>query len=64
MHEPSEDYAEAGPPIAGALDVTIEDPALCARYIATVIEGVTVGPSPEWMQERLRAAVVRRAWGR
>ncbi|MGE3858221.1 MAG: phenylalanine--tRNA ligase subunit beta, partial [Dehalococcoidia bacterium] len=59
IHEPSEDYAEAGAPLAGALDVSIEDPALCARYIATVIEGVTVGPSPEWMQERLRAAGMR-----
>ena len=59
VHEPSEEYVEAGPPIAGAVEVAIEDPALCARYIATIIEGVTVGPSPEWMQERLRAAGMR-----
>ena len=59
LREPSEEYAESGPPIAGAVNVTIEDPALCARYIATIIEGVTVGPSPEWMQDRLRAAGMR-----
>ena len=59
VHEPDESYVEAGAPIAGALDVAIEDPALCARYIATIIESVTVGPSPEWMQERLRAAGMR-----
>ncbi|MEI7926475.1 MAG: phenylalanine--tRNA ligase subunit beta, partial [Chloroflexota bacterium] len=56
IHEPDETYEDSGPPIAGAFDVAIEDPALCARYIATIIEGVTVAPSPEWLQERLRAA--------
>ena len=55
-HEPDETYVEAGPPIGDAVTVRIDDPTLCARYIATIIEGVTVGPSPEWMQERLRAA--------
>ena len=39
-----------------AVSVRIDDAELCARYIATVIDGVTVGPSPAWMQERLRAA--------
>ena len=59
IHEPDTTYVEGGAPIAGSLDVTIEDPALCARYIATIVEGVTVGPSPEWMQDRLRAAGLR-----
>ncbi|MSQ30589.1 MAG: phenylalanine--tRNA ligase subunit beta [Dehalococcoidia bacterium] len=59
LREPDETYVEAGPAIAGALDVRIENPTLCARYIATLIEGVRVGPSPEWMQERLRAAGMR-----
>ncbi|MFA7249773.1 MAG: phenylalanine--tRNA ligase subunit beta [Dehalococcoidia bacterium] len=59
VHEPDETYVEAGAPLADTLDVTIEDPALCARYIATIVEGVTVGPSPDWMQERLRAAGMR-----
>ena len=59
VHEPDESYAEAGAPIAGALDVHIDDPALCSRYIATIIEGVRVAPSPEWMQERLRSAGMR-----
>lgn len=29
------------------------DPALCKRYIAGYIRGVTVGPSPEWLVRRL-----------
>ncbi len=35
--------------------VTIEDPDLCPRYAARLIEDVTVGPSPDWLQERLRS---------
>ena len=39
--------------------VTIEAPDLCARYVAVVIEGIDVKPSPAWMQRRLMAAGVR-----
>src|SRR5438445_6029 len=39
--------------------VTIDDPDLSSRYIGGVIKGVRVGPSPEWMQRRLRACGVR-----
>jgi len=39
--------------------VTIEDPDLCPRYTLAVIENVTVGPSPDWMQRRLNAAGMR-----
>ncbi|MCB9492457.1 MAG: phenylalanine--tRNA ligase subunit beta, partial [Dehalococcoidia bacterium] len=53
---PSTDYPTSDAPASEAISVRIDDPDLCARYVATVIEGVTVGPSPAWMQERLRAA--------
>lgn len=36
--------------------VTIEDPDLCSRYLGAVLRGVQVGPSPGWLQNRLRAA--------
>lgn len=39
--------------------VVIEDPDLCARYTLAIIEGVTVGPSPDWMQRRLNLAGMR-----
>lgn len=39
--------------------VEIADPALCPRYVARVIRGVQVGPSPEWMQRRLLNCGVR-----
>ncbi|HET7338325.1 MAG TPA: phenylalanine--tRNA ligase subunit beta, partial [Candidatus Dormibacteraeota bacterium] len=50
---------KADPPGREVVRVAIDDPELCSRYIGAVITGVTVGPSPEWMQRRLRAAGVR-----
>lgn len=49
------------PPGAGPLPakVLIEDAQRCPRFTARVIEGVTIGPSPLWVQERLRACGVR-----
>ncbi len=40
------------------IDVVIENPDLCPRYAGAVAD-VTVGPSPAWMQVRLKAAGVR-----
>jgi phenylalanyl-tRNA synthetase beta chain len=40
------------------IDVVIENPDLCPRYAGAVAD-VTVGPSPAWMQARLKAAGVR-----
>lgn len=39
--------------------VQIADAAACPRYVGVVIRGVTVGPSPAWLLERLRAVGVR-----
>ncbi|MHB8516489.1 MAG: phenylalanine--tRNA ligase subunit beta [Dehalococcoidia bacterium] len=55
VREPSFAYDAAGPPIQGRAKVAIEAPDLCRRYLATVVEGVKLGPSPDWMQERLIA---------
>src|ERR1700704_2559460 len=49
----------ANPPGHELVRVAIEDPDLCSRYIGGVITGVKVGPSPDWLQRRLRAAGVR-----
>ena len=54
--EPGLTYPEGGPAAAELASVTIEDPDLCPRYTASVVLGVTIGPSPEWLQERLRSA--------
>jgi phenylalanyl-tRNA synthetase beta chain len=44
---------------SGGLTVRIEDPDLCPRYLGLVLRGVRVGPSPSWLQARLRAAGAR-----
>jgi phenylalanyl-tRNA synthetase beta chain len=35
--------------------VTIEAPDHCPRYAARLLKGVTIGPSPKWLAERLLA---------
>ena len=35
--------------------VTIEDAVACPRYAGLLLENVHVGPSPEWLQRRLRS---------
>jgi len=44
---------------AAGLRISLEDAAGCPRYIATIIRGVNVGPSPEWLASRLRAVGLR-----
>jgi len=59
VREPPTDYQEAGRPIKERFSVEIADRDLCPRYCAALIEGLQIGPSPPWMQERLLAAGVR-----
>ena len=40
-------------PPAGAFEVRMEAPDLCRRYTATRVLGVSVAPSPSWLQARL-----------
>ncbi len=42
-------------PTTAEVAVTIEEPALCRRYIAGYVKGVKVGPSPKWLKEKLEA---------
>ncbi len=46
---------EAGP---AGIDITIDDPDLCGCYVGAVA-GVTVGPSPAWLQTRLKGSGIR-----
>jgi len=40
---------------SGAISVTVEAPEACIRYSGLTIRGIKVGPSPVWLQTRLRA---------
>ena len=44
-----------GTAAASVARVTNHDHARCPRYTARIIKGVKVGPSPEWLRERLLA---------
>jgi phenylalanyl-tRNA synthetase beta chain len=37
------------------IEVAVENIEACPRYAGLTISGVTVGPSPDWLQNRLRA---------
>ncbi len=39
--------------------VTVKDHDLCSRYCARVVENIKIGPSPKWMQDRLKAMGIR-----
>ncbi len=47
------------PPGTDLVEVTIEAPDLCRRYIGAPITGVRVGPSPQWLRRRLFVTGVR-----
>jgi phenylalanyl-tRNA synthetase beta chain len=48
-------------PQAPMLDVpiAIENPELCGRYCAAVLEGIRIAPSPYWLVRRLEAGGIR-----
>jgi phenylalanyl-tRNA synthetase beta chain len=56
---PPDVLADADPTAASKTSVEIVDPRQCPRYIAHVITGVTIAPSPPQIAARLEAAGVR-----
>jgi phenylalanyl-tRNA synthetase beta chain len=56
---PSTEVEEGGPAIEDLLTVRVEDTQLCSRFVGRHVAGVTIGPSPDWVQMRLLAAGLR-----
>lgn len=56
---PEAPIAELAERADSVTSVRIEAEDLCARYQARVLRDVTVGPSPAWLQQRLRVAGMR-----
>ncbi len=52
-------YEEGSKDVESYASVQIKDAELCPRYCATVIDGITIKPSPQWMQDRLAACGAR-----
>ena len=59
VREPAVSYPEDGPPITERASISIADPDLCHRYTASLIQGLQIGPSPQWLQDRLTKAGLR-----
>ncbi|HEX5757649.1 MAG TPA: phenylalanine--tRNA ligase subunit beta [Thermoanaerobaculia bacterium] len=55
LRRPPAAAEESPEPIAELAALAVEDPEGCPRYVARVVRGVTVGPSPEWLRRRLEA---------
>ncbi|TVY07660.1 phenylalanine--tRNA ligase subunit beta [Paenibacillus cremeus] len=58
---PSSEASESGAAVKAADRISVEITAKeqCSHYAARLIEGVSIGPSPLWIQNRLMAAGVR-----
>lgn len=59
VHFSETHFVTAGTSISQAITVAVEEPILCPCYTARVIRHITVAPSPEWMQKRLRCIGLR-----
>ena len=47
------------PQAAPAIQVFIDEPAGCSHFAGCVVRGIRTGPSPDWMQERLKLCGAR-----
>jgi phenylalanyl-tRNA synthetase beta chain len=57
--EPDVRYDEMESDIESFASVKINESDLCPRYSASLITGVKIGPSPQWLQDRLLACGMR-----
>jgi len=56
---PAVELDESDKDVAEFASVEILETDLCCRYTARIIEGVKVGPSPDWLKNRLEAVGLR-----
>lgn len=54
LKAPQPQPAGSGPAVTESTAVTIETDDLCPRYTARLIKGAKIGPSPAWLQNRLK----------
>ncbi len=55
LRYPDEALREDGSDIQGLVSLAVEDEQGCTRYVGRVVEGVTVGPSPDWLVQSLKS---------
>ena len=59
LKPPSWEVVQTGEPVAGKVAIEIREPDLNPRFTAMLIRDVQIGPSPYWMQRRLRLSGMR-----
>jgi phenylalanyl-tRNA synthetase beta chain len=59
LRMPKFDLREGEKRASEVFSISIEDPALCGRYCGRYIEGVKIGPSPDWLKNRLETFGIR-----
>lgn len=59
LKKPEFSLKEEGESVSGRARVEILDPEACPRYCCRLVEGVRVGPSPEWLRKRLESSGIR-----
>jgi len=59
LRYPDDDIEMTGRDIHSLADIKIEDPELNPRFALGMIEGITIKPSPYWVQRRLNMAGMR-----
>ena len=52
-------YQETDKSIDSLASVDVVNPDLCPRYCASLVTGITIGPSPGWLQRRLSSCGMR-----
>jgi phenylalanyl-tRNA synthetase beta chain len=55
LQHPAEALQETGADIKGLVALEVEDTAGCTQYVGRVIQGVKVGPSPDWLVKALKS---------
>ena len=56
---PEVKLAEAAPAASELVAVRLDDAELCPRYVARIIRGVKIGPSPDWLRATLEKVGLR-----
>jgi len=59
LHYPDDTLAMTGSDLNTLADIRIENPELNPRFMLGMIEGITIQPSPYWVQRRLNLAGMR-----
>jgi phenylalanyl-tRNA synthetase beta chain len=59
LHIPEVHYQELGRVVDSSVSIEIIEPDLCPRYCASLLTGVKVVESPQWLQQRLLACGMR-----